>query len=442
MANLSEKSTEALVRLEKLFDDASFTEIDAFAKSSDGKVEVVAGFGTVNGNAVYAFSQDISVDGGAVSKAQCAKIKKIYDLAAKTGCPVVGIYDSNGMKVSEGIEALAAYGEILKASTAISGVVPQISLVAGACLGTSTLVAQAADIVVAVKDSEYYLGAPCEISAQDNCENGTVDIVCDDFDTALDAVKDVVSLMPSNNLSALPVFDFSQSSVTLDENSNVKEIIDSVADASSVVELKADYSSKVVTSLATVMGSTVGFVGFTGKEVCPCACEKAASFVRLCDAYSIPVVTVVDTVGFKKGEKSEHKGIVKSAAKLACVYAGATTPKISIITGQAIGSAYIVLAGRGANADLVYAWNSSVISALEPDSAVAFLYNDRLADGENREELLKEYISTEASPLTAAACGQVDDVFEPSETRLKICAALDILSGKRETTIARKHSVK
>lgn len=442
MANRSEKSA-ALRRLEALFDDAVFTQIDAFAKSSDGCVEVAAGFGTVNGSAVYAFSQDIAADGGAVSKAQCATIQKIYALAQKTGCPVVGIYDSNGMKVSQGIEALAAYGEVLKASASVSGVVPQVSLILGPCLGTSSLIAQAADVVVAVKDAEYYLGAPSEITAQDAYDNGTFDVLCDSEEQAIGAVKQIVSLLPSNNLAPLPVFDFSESTAQAAAGMSVLDTITALADAGSVVELKGGYAeNKVVTALATVMGSTVGFAGYGAEELCPCACEKAAGFVRLCDAYSIPIVSVVDTKGFKKGEVPESKGIVKKATALACAYAGATTPKISLVTGQAIGAAYIALAGRGSNADLVFAWDGAVLSALDPDAAVAFLYNDRLAAGEDRKALVEEYKSAEASAMHAAESGCVDDVFAPADTRAKLCAALDVLSGKRETTIPRKHSVK
>lgn len=442
MANLSEKSA-ALQRLELLFDDADFTRIDAFAKSSDGSVEVAAGFGTVNGAAVYAFSQDIAADGGAVSKAQCATIQKIYGLAQKTGCPVVGIYDSNGMKVSQGIEALAAYGDVLKASTSVSGVVPQISLILGPCLGTSSLVAQAADVVVAVKDAECYLGAPSETTAQDNFANGTFDVLCDTEAQAIDTARQIVSLLPSNNLAPLPVFDFSESGAAPSAGMPVLDTITAAADAGSVIELKAGFAeNKVVTALATVMGSTVGFVGYGAEALCPCACEKAAAFVRLCDAYSIPVVSLVDTQGFKKGETAEQKGIVKKATALACTYAGATTPKITLVTGQAVGAAYIALAGRGSNADLAFAWNGAVLSALDPDAAVAFLYNDRLAAGEDRSKLVEEYKSTEASAMHAAEAGCLDDVFDPADTRAKLCAALDVLSGKREATIARKHSVK
>lgn len=439
MSENTVKNTDARKRITSLFDEGAFTEIDAFAKSANGEIEVVAGFGTVNGNCVYAFSQDVTVDGGAISVAQCSKIKKIYDLAAKTGCPVVGIYDSNGMKLKEGFEALNAYGEILKLSTSISGVIPQISIIAGACLGTTALMANMADVVVAVKDADFYITTPSEVTAKESFENGTVDVLADDFEDAVNSVKELVSLLPSNNLSPAPLFDFEEPQSFANSTSTVKDIISSVSDADMGVELKAGYAENVVTVLSSVMGSTVGFVGFDGGAVCPSCAYKAESFVKLCDAYNIPIVTFVNANGFVKEKENQ---MLVSATKLSSAYATATCPKISVITGNAIGTAYIALAGRGANADLVYAWDTAVVSPLEVESAVAFLYNDRLAEGEDRNALENEYKEELASPFTAAACGAIDAIFVPEETRANVISALDMLSGKRENTIPRKHSVK
>lgn len=439
MSELAIKDTDARKRLVSLFDDGVFTEIDAFAKSSNGDVEVIAGFGTVNGAPVYAFSQDVSVNGGAVSVAQCAKIKKIYDLASKTGCPVVGIYDSNGMDLKEGFEGLSAYGEIVKASTSVSGVVPQISIVAGAAVGTTALIADMADVVVAVKDADFYVTAPSEVTAEACAQEGTVDILADDFDSAVKAVRDIITLVPSNNLSTPPVYDFTDPAAAADTGACAADIIKAAADEGSVIELKEQYAENCITALATVAGSTVGFVGFDGKSVCPSCAYKAEAFVKFCDAFNIPIVTLLSANGLRKERENQ---MLIAAAKLTAAYATATCPKISVITGKAVGAAYIMLAGRGSNADLVYAWDTSVVSPLDTKAAVAFLYNDRLANGENRAELEKEYEENLASPFTAAACGAIDDVFVPAETRAKIVAALDVLAGKRETTLPRKHSVK
>lgn len=431
---------KAVSRLEALFDDGTFTQIDAYAKSADGDVEVVAGFGTVNECPVYAFSQDLSVCDGAVSVAQCAKIKKLYDLALKTGCPVIGIYDSNGVKISEGFEVLNAYGELVKVSTSLSGVCPQISVIAGACLGTSALIANMADVVVAVKDAEFYVTTPSDVTAEQSSQEGTVDILCDDFNGAVEAVKDLVSVLPSNNLSPAPIFDFSAPQTVAAKDTDALTIIKSIADDASVIELKGDYAAEnCKTALATVMGTTVGFVGFEGNALCPACSYKAEYLIKLCDAYSIPVVTLVNADGVAKDK--ENQSLV-ALTKLTSAYATATCPKISVITGKAIGCAYIILAGKGANADMTLAWDCSIASPLDADAAVAFLYNKRLADGEDRAALKKEYLETIASPFTAAACGAVDDICTPEETRAKLISMLDILAGKRENTLPRKHSVK
>lgn len=434
------KDSKALSRLEALFDDGSFTQIDAFAKSADGEIEVAAGFGTVNECAVYAFSQDVTVNDGAVSVAQCAKIKKIYDLAAKTGCPVVSIFDSNGVKLSEGFEVLSAYGELVKASASLSGVCPQIAVVAGACLGTSALIANMADVVVAVKDADFYVSAPSDVTAETSYHEGTVDVLCENFDAAVDAVKDLVSVLPSNNLSPAPIFDFAAPQTTALAGADALSIIASIADDASVVELKGGYAaSNCKTALASVMGTTVGFVAFEGNALCPACSYKAEAMIKLCDAYSIPVVTLVNANGIISDKENQT---LTALTKLISAYASATCAKISVITGKAIGCAYVTLAGKGANSDYTIAWDSSVASPLDADAAVAFLYNDRLAKGEDRDAIKAEYIETIASPFTAAACGAVDDICAPADTRAKVISALDMLAGKRENTLPRKHSVK
>lgn len=439
MSNLTVKDTEARKRLASLFDDGIFTEIDAFAKSASGDVEVVAGFGSVSGTCVYAFSQDVTADSGAISVAQCSKLKKVYDMAAKTGCPVVGIYDSNGLKLTEGFEALNSYGEILKASTSVSGVVPQISIVAGACLGTTALMANMADVVVAVEDADFYITAPSDVTASESAKAGTVDVLAKDFDEAAQKVKNLVALLPSNNLDTVPVFDFTAPESYADETSDAMALINAAADTGSVFEIKKEYAQNVITAFGTVMGSTVGFVSYNGNSLCPSCSYKAEAFIKLCDAYNIPIITFVNANGLKKEKENQ---MLVAATKLTSSLAAATCPKISVVTGSAVGTAYITLAGRGANADVVYAWDTAVLSPLEVDSAVAFLYNDRLAKGESREALANEYKESLASPFTAAACGAVDDVFVPAETRAKIITALDMLAGKREATLPRKHSVK
>ena len=435
MSELAEKDKLAVDRLTALFDDGAFTEIDGYAKSASGDVEASAGFGTVNGCPVYAFAQNVNVNGGAISVAQCAKLKKIYDLATKTGCPVIGIYDSNGVKLDEGFEALSAYGELVKASTAMSGVCTQVSIIAGSCLGASALMANMADVVIAVKDADFYVTTPSDVTADTCYEQGTVDILADDLDGALTAAKDVVALLPGNNLSPAPVYDFTAPSAAVDTGASAMDVICAVADAGSVVELKGGYATHCVTALATVGGTTVGFVAFDGSAVCPACAYKAEAFVKLCDAYNLPILTVADADGFVKDAEN---AMLTAATRMETAYATATCPKIALITSKSIGGAYIALAGKGANA----AWDSAVLSPLDAEAAVAFLYSDRLAAGENRGSLVKEYKETLASPYTAAASGAIDDVIVPADSRAKVMAALDILAGKRENTLPRKHSVK
>ncbi len=436
--NNSAQQTDARKRIAALFDDGTFTEIDAFAKSANGEIEVVAGFGSVAGTCAYAFSQDVTVDSGAISVAQCAKIKKIYDLASKTGYPVIGIYDSNGVKLTEGFEAINAYGEILKASTAVSGVVPQVSIIAGACLGTSALMANMADVVIAVKDADFYVCAPSDLTASESYEDGNVDILADDVDSAILSAKKVISLLPSNNLSSAPYFDFAEP-CACNNGMSGKEIVNAIADANSVLEIKAGYGSNVTTALSTVAGSTVGFVAFDGQAICPACAYKAESFVKLCDAFNVPIVTIANADGLNSEKQSQ---MLTAATKLTSAFASTTCPKISLVTSQAIGSAYIILAGKGANADLSFAWDNAVVSPLDVDASVAFLFNDRLANGEDREALKAEYKETIGSPFSAGACGAIDDVFAAELTRSKIIAGLQMLDSKRETTIPRKHSVK
>lgn len=432
-------NTEAYSRLAKLYDNGVFTEIDSYAKSKNGDTEVVAGFGYVSGAPCYAFSQNVEVNNGAITVAQCSKLKKIYDMAIKTGYPVIGIYDSNGVMLTEGFEALSSYGEIVKASTSISGVVPQISIIAGACLGTSALIANMADIVIAVKDADFYISCPSDITVDESAEAGVVDIIADDIDSAISSAKSVVALLPENNISSAPVLDFSAPDTVASIDAGAKEIVGAIADAGSVVELKENYGSNLITALATVNGTTVGFVAFDGKAICPKCAYKAESMIKLCDAYNLPIITIANADGVIK--ETEAQTLV-ATTKLTSAYATATSPKISIITGQSIGAAYIILAGKGANADLTLAWDNAVTSPLDVDSAVAFLYNDRLSAGEDRTALETEYKETIGSAFSAAACGAVDDVFAAADTRNKVIAALEMLYSKRETTIARKHSVK
>ena len=451
---LSEKKAEitatpARRRLAALFDEGSFTELDAFARHGADSVEVVCGFGTVDGSPVYAFSQDGEVKGGAIGEAQALKIKKVYDLAVKTGAPVVGIYDSNGLYLGDGIQSLAACSDMLMMSDNISGVVPRISVIAGPCGGTLAMIAEGADVVIMSEKAEFFMTAPDVIRAQDKeavtgtadacAQSGLVHLTAADDMEAVAKARQVLSRLPLNNLSAAPITEFAAPAAVPAAGDSAGKAIAGIADADSVIELQPEYGKNVVTALGGVNGSSAGFVAYDGVAGAA-ECTKAARFVSLCDAFSIPVITLVNSTGYQTTPCAEQGGILAKAAQLSHVYAQATTPMISVITGDAYGAVYMTLAGRAANADLVYAWENAAISALAPEAAVSILWNDRLAAGEKREALAAEYVEKAASPFEAAARGALDGVIEPAETRAAVVAALDTLCGKRVPTLARKHT--
>ncbi|MBR1763589.1 MAG: carboxyl transferase [Eubacterium sp.] len=435
------EKTISQMRLEKLFDSGEYTPIDAFAKSSDGDAEVDAGFGLIGGKNAYAFAQNSDENSGAITVAQCAKIKKIYELAEKTGCPLIGIYDSNGVKLTEGFEVLSAYGELVKASARLSGVVPQVSIIAGACVGTSALIANMADVVIALEDADFYVTAPSEVKVSQSSEEGIIDIVAFDIDDAVSKAKSVLEMLPGNNLEIAGCFEAKESNAVPSADMDKNQLLSAIADSGSVIELKKDYGCNVATALASVGGEAVGLIVFDEKELCPCCSYKAEALIKLCDAFSLPIITIANGKGLKRKSGKEAQVLV-AATKLTSAYASATCPKISLVTKEAFGGAYIILAGKGANADLTFAWDGAVVSPLETESAVAFLFNERLANGEKREDLEKEYKETIGSAFSGAASGAIDDIFAPEQTRAKLFAALDMLAGKRETTLPRKHSVK
>ena len=451
---------DAKKRLTALFDPDTFVEMDAFAMTNDISCGVITGYGYVDGNPVYAFAQDNSVDGGAVGRIHAEKIKKVYEMASKTGAPVVAIYDSKGARLNEGFDALAGYGDMLALSNNLSGVVPQIAVVLGTCAGVSAMLACGADFVVMSEKAELFMAAPFVTKANgesveeagtavyaEKC--GVAHLVCKDDQDALMQTRTLLSLLPINNLSMVPQFEYEEDAAGADtllqymlkEEACTCKAVKAIADASSVVVLQKEFGKGVVTALGTLAGSTVGFAATKGKKLTSDYSAKLARFVRTCDAFSIPVVTLVNTDGFVPSSKAELAGSIRESAKLAHAYAEATCPKIALITGDAVGSAYIALAGKGANADMVMAWPSAMISALAPDAAVEILWHEKLAglDKAGREQLTEEYKNTLASPLEAAKNGYIDQIFEPDQTRAYLIGALDMLSGKRVSKMPKKH---
>lgn len=436
--------SNARKRLAMLFDDGTFTEVDRFLKNNGAECEVVAAYGLVGGTPVYAYAQSIEVNHGAMGKVQASKIAHIYDLAAKTGAPVVSVFDSAGACVGEGVAALEAYGSLIKAAGNISGVVPQISVVAGPCIGSAAVLASLSDIVVMTEKAEFYITAPAFADSKDNelgtaklaAENGTAALVVSDDKEALEKVADILSYLPANNLSEALMAEYAPA--------NGSDGIEAIVDADSFVELYADNGSSIKTGFARIGGASVGVVATVAESkegyFCACAARKAAKFVRLCDAFSIPVVTVVDSLGILAKEKCDIAGGVKSISILTSAYSEATTPKITVVNGNAVAGAYIAFVSSAAAPDMVFATPDSVIGALEPMTAVQFMYKDRLSAGEDRAALEKEYALEACSPFAAAAVGLVNDVVPADELAGKVISALDVLASKRVSTLNKKHT--
>ena len=427
--------TKAYQRLQLLFDEGTFVEIDSFTKSGDGRAEAAAGFGSVDGCPVYAFAQNSDVEGGAMSKAQAAKICKVYELAEKTGAPVVGIYDSIGARLNESCEMLAAYGDVMLKANNLSGVVPQIAVIAGPCLGASSMIAAAADVVIMSEDGQFALQTNGEGGElKEASESGLVHLTAKDDKEAVAKARELITLLPSNNLSGAPITDFADSAAETDGESGAS-IIAAVMDQDSFIEFQAGFGAGFIAGLAKLGGNTVGVVASEEKTADGKACEKAARLVRFCDAFAIPVITFVNAESFC---------CIKAACKLTNAYAEATTAKISVITGEAYGAVYMALAGAAAGVDVAYAWPTASISALNPTTAAVMLWSDKLKGSSNptadRAKLIAEYKDQEACPFKAAGDGFVQDVIEPSETRLKLYAALDMLAGKRVTRLPKKHA--
>ena len=431
-------------RLEMLFDGGVYDEIDRFLKNKESECEVVAAVGLVNGSYVYAFAQSVDVNAGAMGSVQASKIAHIYELAATTGYPVVGIYDSNGAHIDEGVDALEAYGKLIAASSKISGVVHQISVVAGPCVGSAAVLATLADFTLMTEDSEFYITAPSLLgddkkvgTATTAGENGTATNVYKDDTEAISAAIDLLAYMPSNNLS-VPMM------AETDVATGSDDIIADTFDANSFVELYKDYAKCIKVGFARLGGASVGVV-YTDKTVadgyfCEDGAKKAAKFVRICDAFSIPVITFVDSLGALSSKDSEISGGVKSVSLLASAYSEATCPKISVVLGNAISAAYIAFVSAAAAPDMVFALDNSVIGTLEPMTAVQLLYKDRLMAGETREALEQEYITDKCSAFNAAAKGYVTDIIAKEEIASKLMSATNLLVSKRVSTMDKKHT--
>ena len=437
--------SKARQRLVSLFDEDSFVEIDKFVSPDGETAGVITGYGLVDGAPVYAFSQDVTVKDGAMCKASAAKITKMYELAVKNGAPVVGIYDSKGGNIAEGAATLKAYADMAGAAAKLSGVVPQISYIAGICGGAAAMTACMADFVIMTEASEFFMTAPF-VAADGNLEgagtaanaakSGTAAITAKDDAVAIAEIKKLIRILPSNNLELSGNDYFAENDADITDALTGMEMIKAIADKESVTELYAEFGASAAVALGSLSWRTAGFVATNkGAKLTAEDSAKIARFVSFCDAFSIPVVTILDSEGFDGGAAAELAGSVRDTAKLAQVYMSATTAKVTVITGKAYGSAYCAFAPAS---DMVIAFENAVISAAAPKAAVIFLKGDEL-NGTNEAQLVADYEANEASPFALAAQGNVDRIIEAYETRDAVLSAVEMLSSKRVDSPKRKH---
>lgn len=377
--SMENSASIAKERLSLLFDNGTFTELDALRTEKDSAAAVVCAHGFVEGQAVCAFAQSSDVKDGIMGKNTAGKIKRLLSLAAKTGTPIVGVYDSNGVFVDGTADSLSAYGKLIASAANLSGVVPQISVIAGVCAGSAALMACEADFVLATKKAELCLTPAYgtdSASPETAAKIGLVAEVCEDDAAAMMQVKALLRTLPANNLAGAPISEFDVPEQAVSK----ANLLDGIADMGSLMPLYSAYGETVETALATIRGTAVGLISTAKSDAALTADDaaKIARFVRTCDAFSIPVITLLDTIGFTDDTDAAKAGSLRAITQLCGAYAEATTVKISVITGLACGAAFSAIAGRGAGSDLVFAWNDAVIAPLKPEAAVEFLWHDKL----------------------------------------------------------------
>lgn len=451
-------------RVAKLLDAGSFVETDALVSRNGDYAGVVTGSGTVQDRPVYVFAQDFTVHGGAMGQMQAQKIVKVLDLAQKTGAPVIALCDSTGVRIDEGAAAMNAYASVFTRLAKLSGVVPVIALVLGPVVGGAAMIAQLADITIEAENvgqlmvygpqvmsaiSGKTVDAKAVGGAKAMAAQGGVALTAKDEDEAISLAVQVLDYLPGCNAEDAAIVDTDDMNRILPvlDAADAESQLAAMADGAAYVELFKDYGKEIRVALTRVGGRPVGLVVGNGKEndgvLTAQSASKAARFIRLCDCYSLPVVSLINSKGVAVPAVDEQAATIKATTQLLYAYAEATTAKVSIVTGNAIGQAYVAMGGKG-NADVTYAWPGAVISALTPEAAVQVLYTDDLkADKkpalQSRAELEAKFAADVADGVAAAAAGMVDDVIDPAETRKYVIAALEMLSSKRESNPPKKH---
>ena len=472
-------------RLDLLLDAGSFVEFDAFVthRATDFGLDrqrylgdgVVSGHGLIDGRLVFVFAQDFTVFGGSLSEAHAEKICKVMDLAVKVGAPIVGLNDSGGARIQEGVVSLGGYADIFLRNTRASGVVPQISLVMGPCAGGAVYSPAITDVTIMVEGTSYMFVTGPEVVRAVTHEDvdrerlggatthttisGVAHLAAHDEAAAIELARRILAFLPQNNLAQPPRHEASDpaerrnaelDSVVPPEPSqpyDMHAVIERIVDDGEFLELQPGWAANILTGFCRFEGRSVGIVAQQPAVLAGAldidASDKAARFVRMCDAFNVPLLTLVDVPGFLPGVTQEHGGIIRHGAKLLYAYAEATVPKVTVITRKAYGGAYDVMSSKHIGGDVNLAWPTASIAVMGIDGAVNIIFRDELAKSDDpdaeRKRLTAEYEERFANPYVAAGRGYVDDVIVPSETRPRVIAALRMLEGKRERNLPRKH---
>ncbi len=468
-------------RIDLLLDDNSFEEFDMFVAhrcTEFGMEEqrpygdgVVTGWGTINGRQVYVFSQDFTVLGGSLSETHGKKICKIMDMAIQNGAPVIGLNDSGGARIQEGVDSLAGYAEVFQRNVLASGVIPQISVIMGPCAGGAVYSPAMTDFIFMVKDTSYmFVTGPDVVKTVTNevvtaeelggasthtRKSSVADGAFENDVEAMTEIRRLVDFLPLNNRAKPPVRPFFDDPARVEpsldtlvpKNPNqpydMKELISKIADEGDFYEIQADYAKNILTGFMRLEGSTVGVVANQPMVLAGCldidSSRKAARFVRFCDAFEIPILTLVDVPGFLPGTSQEYGGVIKHGAKLLFAYGEATVPKVTVITRKAYGGAYDVMASKHLRGDFNYAWPTAEIAVMGAKGATEIIYRAELGDPEKIAARTKDYESRFANPFVAAERGFIDEVIMPQSTRKRVARAFASLRNKKLTNPWKKH---
>ncbi len=472
-------------RLDELLDTASFNELEPFVMQRSDVADdpkkrilgdgVVTGYGTINGRTVFVYAQDFTASGGSLGEMQGQKICRVMDLAVQNGAPIIGLIDSGGARIQEGIHSLGGYAEIFRRNALYSGVVPQISLILGPCAGGASYSPALTDFIIMVEEKSYmFITGPSVIKAITGEEvdfeslggaqvhvgtSGVASLATADESASLALCRSLLSYLPSNNTENPPCFAPSDDPFRLDEELNtiipddetqpysMHEVIQRVVDFNSFLELQPTFAMNAIIGLARMNGCSVGIIAQEPSALAGVididAADKICRFVRFCDCFNIPLITFVDSPGFLPGVNQEHRGIIRHGAKVLFAYSEASVPKISLVTRKAYGGAYVVMSSKYLGTDITYAWPTAEIAVMGPEGAANILHHRRIRTAEDpeaeRQKLIEEYKEKYINPYPAAQAGFVDEIILPSETRMKIISALSVIKEKQVQNPIRKH---